>query len=191
VWGAVLFALLAIAGGLAYSSLGTKLSERVQTQGIVDTDRVEFARLTLATIPRYLPVGSGPATFRPVYAMIEPLDDLRPFYINHAHDDYLEVLLEYGVPGALLLLAGLAWLGWAALGAWFGDDTDDRAIRCAATIGIGAILAHSTFDYPVRTTTIAVVFAMLAALTMASAPAALPASARPKRVRYRQRIRIA
>jgi len=195
VWSAVAAALVLVGAGLAYSSLGTRLATRVQTQGIVDTDRIEFARLTASAIPHYLPLGSGPLTFRPVYTMIEPLDDMRPYYINHAHDDYLEILLEYGVPGGLLLLAALAWLGWASLRAWFDTQAGDRAIRCAATIGIAAVLIHSTFDYPVRTTTIAVLLAMLAALTLASRPGPAPApiavEERPKRVRIRQRIRIA
>lgn len=189
LWAAIALALAAIIAGLAYSSIGTRLTTRVQTQGIVDSDRLEFARLTLKATPRFLPFGSGPATFRPVYAMIEPLDDLRPYYINHTHDDYLEILLEFGVPGALLLLAGLGWLGWASLAAWFDRDAADRAIRCAASVGVAAILLHSTFDYPVRTTTIAILLALFAALTLAGTPG--PARARPKRVKRRARIRIA
>lgn len=188
IWGAILLAAALVVAGLTSSSLGNRLATRVQTQGIVDADRIEFARLTLIAIPRYLPFGSGPQTFRAIYTMIEPVDEMRPFYINHTHDDYLEILLEYGVPGGLLLLAGLAWLGCASLRAWLDVDAVDRAIRCAATIGIVAVLLHSTFDYPVRTTTIAVLLAMLAALTLASVPGPAVASVRAKRVRYRQRI---
>lgn len=189
LWGAIGLALVAVASGLAYSSVGSTLVTRVQTQGVVDSDRIEFARLTLRAIPRFLPFGSGPATFRPVYAMVEPLNDMRPYFINHVHNDYLEILLEYGVPGALLLLAGLAWLGWTGIAAWFDADAPDRPIRCAASVGILAILLHSTFDYPVRTTTIAILLALLAALMVASAPSA--EAPRPERAKRRTRIRIA
>lgn len=190
IWGAIAIAVAIIGVSLAYGSLGNKLVDRVKTHGIVDSDRVEFAKLTAAAIPTYLPVGSGPATFRPVYAMVEPLEQLRPYFINHAHDDYLEIVLEYGVPGALLLLAALTWLALAIGRAWFSGGAFDQPIRCAATIGIVAILLHSTFDYPVRTTTIAVILAMLAALTLASEPAPVVAD-NPKRGKRRQRIRIA
>jgi hypothetical protein len=188
IWSAIALAAVMVVAGLAYTSLGSRLATRVQTQGIVDTDRIEFARLTLSAIPHYLPFGSGPQTFRPIYTMVEPVDEMRPFYINHTHDDYLEVLLEYGVPGALLMTAALFWLGWTSLRAWADVEAVDRAIRCAATIGIGAVLLHSTFDYPVRTTTIAVLLAMLSALTLASVPGPEFAMSRPKRVRYRSRI---
>jgi hypothetical protein len=50
------------------------------------------------------------------------------------------------------------------------------------------VLLHSTFDYPLRTTTIAVLLAMLSALTLASVPGPEFAMSRPKRVRYRSRI---
>lgn len=189
LWGAICLALVAVVGGLAYSSVGSKLATRVQTEGVVDSDRIEFARLTASAVPRFLPFGSGPATFRPVYAMVEPVDDMRPYFINHAHDDYLEILLEYGVPGALLLLAALAWLGWAGIAAWFDADAPDRPIRCAASVAVAAILLHSTFDYPVRTTTIAILLAVFAALMVASAPSVETRS--PKRVKRRTRIRIA
>ena len=189
LWGAVLLALVAVAGGLAYSTIGSTLVTRVQTRGVVDLDRIKFAELTASAVPRFLPFGSGPATFRPVYTMIEPLDDMRPYFINHAHDDYLEILLEYGVPGALLLLAGVAWLARAGVAAWFGAESPDRPIRCAASIGILAILLHSTFDYPVRTTTIAILLALLAALMLASTPPAEAPS--PERLKRRTRIRIA
>ncbi|AOH83792.1 hypothetical protein AWL63_07230 [Sphingomonas panacis] len=189
LWGAICLALIAVVGALGLSSVGSKLVTRVQTEGVVDSDRIEFARLTASAVPRFLPFGSGPATFRPVYAMVEPIEDMRPYFINHAHDDYLEILLEYGVPGAVLLLAALAWLGWAGIAAWFDADAPDRPIRCAASVAVAAILLHSTFDYPVRTTTIAIVLALLAALMMASAPA--PEARSPKRVKRRTRIRIA
>ncbi|SDA36736.1 O-antigen ligase [Sphingomonas sp. NFR15] len=189
LWGAICLAMIAVVGGLAYSSIGDALVTRVQTQGVVDADRIAFARLTISAIPRFLPFGSGPATFPAIYAMVEPLADMRPYFINHAHDDYLEILLEYGVPGAVLLLAALAWLGWAGIAAWFAADAPDRPIRCAASVGVAAILLHSTFDYPVRTTTIAILLALLAALMMAAAPSA--EAPRPKRVKRRTRIRIA
>lgn len=189
LWGAICLALIAVVGALGLSSVGSKLVTRVQTEGVVDSDRIEFARLTASAVPRFLPFGSGPATFRPIYAMVEPIADMRPYFINHAHDDYLEILLEYGVPGAVLLLAALAWLGWAGIAAWFDADAPDRPIRCAASVAVAAILLHSTFDYPVRTTTIAILLALLAALMVKSAPAAeMPSQ---KRVKHRTRIRIA
>jgi len=66
--------------------------------------------LVLAQAQRYLPLGSGVGSFQTVYLAAEPLNDVSPIYFNHAHDDYLELLLETGchVVGSDLLPASPA-----------------------------------------------------------------------------------
>jgi O-antigen ligase len=87
-----------------------------------------------------------------------------PQITNHAHDDYLELWLEGGWPFFALAAAMIAALGWAAWGAWRSRDAEDSLWAKAASISLLLVLLHSLFDYPLRTTAIEAVFAVLAAV---------------------------
>ena len=79
---------------------------------IADTDalteyRTQIARVTLRAASDYLPVGSGFGTFQAVYAMHETPATMMSEYVNHAHNDWLELWLEGGFPAALLMAPSL------------------------------------------------------------------------------------
>lgn len=109
----------------------------------------------------YLPLGSGLATFPQVYRTYENPSEATATWMNHAHSDYAELLLELGIPGVVLVLMFLLWWVWRTIAIWAGDE--DVFAR-AATIASGAILAHSLVDYPLRTAAIGAVFAVCCAL---------------------------
>lgn len=104
----------------------------------------------LAMIADYFPWGSGLGGFDPVFRLHEPFALLKPTYFNHAHDDFLEVALDAGVPGLMLLVAGLLWWGWASVRAWRGSGTRPMLPRLGSAIVLLVILG-SIFDYPART----------------------------------------
>lgn len=79
-------------------------------------------------------------------------------YSTHAHNDYAEIALELGLPGALLLLLFLLWWGKAAVESWRSPEAQPY-VR-AAVVASGAILAHSMVDFPLRTAAIGSLFAM-------------------------------
>ena len=54
----------------------------------------------LAMISDYLPFGSGLGGFDPIFRISEPFALLKPIFFNHAHNDFLEILLDAGLPGA-------------------------------------------------------------------------------------------
>ncbi|MBA4804679.1 MAG: O-antigen ligase family protein [Brevundimonas sp.] len=112
----------------------------------------------------YLPFGSGIGSFDPVFRSVEPLATLDATYFNQAHNDYLETWLETGWLGAAVLAAFLVWFGRRAWLAWRAPTSTAHDLQRAASIAIGATLLHSAADYPLRTLTIAVVFAMCCAL---------------------------
>lgn len=132
---------------------------------------------TLHAAYDYAPFGSGGGSFQRVYPSYEDREAASPEYINHAHDDYAEVALEYGVPGLLLLGAAFTLWAKAARTAWSTDDPGARCAR-AASIATGAVLLHSFVDYPARTGAIEAVTAMAAAFMVS--PVALVATP-PKR----------
>lgn len=116
----------------------------------------------LAMIRDYLPWGTGIGSFDPVFRIHEPNSLLKPSYFNHAHNDFLEIILDAGFPGALLLIAALGWGMWASVAAWRGGD--ERRFLLAR-LGSGILLLiclASVFDYPARTPMIMAVLVIAA-----------------------------
>jgi len=112
----------------------------------------------------YLPVGSGVGSFDPVFRTIEPLDQLDSTFFNHAHNEYLEIWLETGWIGLVLVALLFVWWGRRSWDAWFRSREPDRSLRRAASVAILLMLAHSMVDYPLRTEALAVAFALAAAI---------------------------
>lgn len=150
-----------------------------------DSARQSIARLTLEAIQQYSYAGSGFGTFVPVYKTFERANDLLVFYINHAHNDWLELVLEGGVGAAALLLLFLGWFATRFWSIWlsrsYGGSADHRMLASAASLSILLLLLHSLLDYPLRTTTLLTFFAVACALLCASAPEAEGSASRRER----------
>lgn len=112
-----------------------------------DDVRVRTLPIVVNMISTYFPVGSGFGTFDPTFRIAETDEVLRPQYLNNAHNDLVQVVLEGGVLGAALLLIALVWWGKASLRAWRSGPS--LAQMGSAIIGL-TVLASIT-DYPART----------------------------------------
>lgn len=112
----------------------------------------------------YLPVGSGLGSFDPVYRSFEPLQRLDGTYFNQAHNDYLEILLETGWLGMAALAGFLVWFAKRTWAAWTAPAGGNGDLARAGGIAVLVILLHSGADYPLRTLTISVLFALCCAL---------------------------
>lgn len=133
---------------------------------------------TLDLAGTYAPTGSGLGTFEQVYRAAEDPRLVDRVYVNRAHNDYLQLALETGFPGLLLLAALFLWWVRRTIRLWRSNaDVHARA----ATIAAAVLLAHSAVDYPLRTAAVSVAFAMCLAL-MAGAQPAADARPRPRHV---------
>jgi O-antigen ligase len=112
----------------------------------------------------YLPLGSGIGSFDAVYRSVEPLEELDNTFFNQAHNEYLETWLEAGWLGIGVILAFLVWFTRRCWSAWKAPPSREGDLQRAASIGIGFLILHSVGDYPLRTVTLAVVFAMCCGL---------------------------
>ena len=112
----------------------------------------------------YLPLGSGIGSFDAVYRSVEPLEELDSTFFNQAHNEYLETWLEAGWLGIGVILAFLVWVFRRCWTAWKAPPSREGDLQRAASIGIGILLLHSAGDYPLRTVTLAVVFALCCGL---------------------------
>jgi O-antigen ligase len=91
--------------------------------------------------------------------VFEPFSNLGPSYFNHAHNDVLELLIEGGLGGGLLLVGGIAWWVRQTLRAWQGPDGSDSGALARAGSAITLIFGLASLtDYPLRTPICSVVF---------------------------------
>lgn len=146
-------AMLAAAGGLWLTLAGD-----TPPPGGAEQQRPFIIATTLQAARDHFPAGTGGGSFLNVYQHYEDPTKASPEYLNHAHNDYAEVLLEYGAPGALLLLVVIGWWAKQAYAAWRGDGPGFAEAR-AGVIMLGILLAHSAVDYPLRTGALALLAA--------------------------------
>ena len=128
-----------------------------QKANVEGSRQVVFAK-SFRAAGTYFPVGSGTATFQPVYRTMEPLSVINKTYRNHVHNDWLELLLETGLAGVLVAALFLVWWASRMRAIWRAEEPDRFAQ--AAVIATAMILLHSLVDYPLRTAAISSVFAV-------------------------------
>ena len=118
--------------------------------------RPEIWRDTLFAIDQVWPWGSGVGTFVPVFIAAERLEAVDPSYPNRAHNDFLELALEAGLPGVLVLIALgglLVWRLWARLRE--RCPREDQAQLWFAGSVLTVVALHSIVDYPLRSMALA------------------------------------
>lgn len=141
----------------------SRLLDRFDADPLADA-RLVFARNTITAAKSVTPVGAGLGSFPSFYMTFEKPADLQAgVYANHAHNDLLELWLETGLIGPMLLCLFLVWLFRKAVDAWTAQNPDllpvDRALAQASIFVILLLLGHSLVDYPLRSGAMAAVFA--------------------------------
>lgn len=163
--GRVNLAVVGLAAILGVAVLGVTtfalppLLERFD-QGASEEGRFKEWPTVFEAVQVYAPVGSGLGSFDAVHRSVEPLERLRPTYFNQAHNDYLEIWLEAGWLGLALIVVFLTWFATRTRNAWLAAREPGQGLGLAAAVAILAVLAASMVDYPLRTETIAVIFAL-------------------------------
>lgn len=117
--------------------------------------RANMFSTSLRAMIEFLPAGSGFGSFVPVYQLFEAPASVMPTYVNHAHNDWLELVIEGGLPAAALMIAFLRWFSLTAQRNWNVNSEFGRA----AVISASAVLFHSMADYPLRTPALLCLFA--------------------------------
>lgn len=112
-------------------------------------------------IPLYWPWGSGIGSAVEVYQLHEADNALIPTYSNHVHNDWMEVLLTAGAPGAVLLIVAIAAFVWAV---WdiARSRQNDVGLRWVGVAVISVLGIASIVDYPLRTPALASLFVLAA-----------------------------
>jgi O-antigen ligase len=108
-----------------------------------------------------LPFGTGMGSFVEAYRVVEPDFMLRPQYMNHAHNDLIELFLTGGLPAMLLLAVSLV----VVVRGYFRGSSEDRSGTSLMFRRLGAVLLllvflASCYDYPLRTPLMAAIFSL-------------------------------
>ncbi|EAQ28453.1 hypothetical protein NAP1_12678 [Erythrobacter sp. NAP1] len=122
----------------------------------------------------HFPVGSGIGTFVEVFEAGETSSTLGPSYINHAHNDFLEIALTGGLPAALLAVVGVSWLSLRGLRAFSHSSGADRTLRHLGMVTVGLVALACLYDYPLRTPSLATVSILALVWIAGRAPESSP-----------------
>ena len=122
----------------------------------------------LQAIALYLPWGAGMGSASPILVALERLEVLDVSRPNRVHNDYLELLIEGGLPALLLLASILTLLGLAAVQRLRRGNTASRREVLAATAILAIVGLHSLVDYPLRSMALAHLAALAAGMILAN-----------------------
>lgn len=161
VLGGAAAATLAVAGAgvLALASRASGLAAVVTTSA---QDEMRFKALPtlFGILEKVWLLGTGAGSFDKVYKMFEPVSALSRYYLNHAHNDVLEVLIDHGVAGLVAMLLVAAWTIRSAAQLWQIRELTslDRAALVFPLVALGV---STLVDYPLRVPTAVTLFVLL------------------------------
>src|SRR5437879_2517694 len=172
---------LAIVVGLLIWIGGAELSKRIATVGPLHSDissdvRTNINRDGLKMFLKKPVRGWGLGTFPIVYPQFRTF--YTNFFVNEAHNDYLQLLVEMGLLGFGTMLWFLVTLYTRAIkkiGNWAGEMSG--AVTLACVLGLSGILVHSAADFNLQIPANAALFYVLCTIA-ASEPFAQPARKR-------------
>lgn len=166
---AVLFALIipvlfSISAGRAGSI------DRMLTVGLEHDMRGRGLPIVLNMVRDHLPWGTGIGGFDPLFRMYEPFALLKLTYFNHAHNDWLEIALDAGMPGVALEILAVLWWSMMSVRAWRAGSEEEHIRAKLGSALILLVFIASLFDYPARTPIIMALL-MLSAVWLAKGTA--------------------
>lgn len=150
-------ALLAAGGAaiilviVAFLLLGrTPAAQDLTAIGAFEDVRWSFWPILQAMMSEHWMFGTGFGSFDVVYRIYEPTDLLFPLYVNHAHNDWAQLVIEGGLPAIACLLGLTGWL-LAAILRIARRHSGSGAIVVFWIAVLAIIMAASAVDYPLRT----------------------------------------
>ena len=141
-------AVALVTAALAAAALSSdRVAESFERFSQVEDDRLEMWDDGAFVAGRYWPLGAGMGTFDEVFQIDESLEYVSPAKAGRAHNDYVELAIESGAVGLLLLLA---WFAWLAIAVWRRRRDEDRWLAVAAHASLVCVALQSVLDYPLR-----------------------------------------
>lgn len=165
----ILPAILGLIGLAAVIWLGGGLTRNLARFASLSDARYDYWTDLYWSLGHYSLAGTGIGTFIPVHKSAESLDTVTAAVLNHAHNDYIELLLEGGIAALILMGLFFALLAVAVVRKFKARESREATLMAAAAASaIVSILIYSLVDYPLRMPAIAALFALLLTFVLPS-----------------------
>lgn len=153
-----LLAALAFYNSAAFNRLAT-LKASDELRGQILPQIIQMAR-------DHWVFGTGFGSFEYAYGPYEASRWLRPEYVNNAHNDALQWVIEGGLPAVLISLVFILWLFRTALAHWRVRETQGPRTRMVvmALAVLLLLLLASVLDYPLRVPSLMLYAVLMVAL---------------------------
>ena len=157
--GALVIAAMLVAALIGLSPLLRGFSP--EQLGISGEGRLALSAATLRAAIEFLPFGSGLSTFADVFPRFQ--SDVFGGFIDHAHNDYLQLFLEVGLAAPIIVaLALAAYVMQMSSLLSRANRRSFTVLQIAAGVGLLPMILHSMFDFALHMPSNAMWFATLA-----------------------------
>jgi O-antigen ligase len=161
----VVVALIVVAGFILLPTdpLIARFSDFARTEDISADTRAQIWRDTMGMIKSYLWFGCGWGAYESSFLQFKTVAPMHT--VDYAHNDYLQVLVEFGIAGFLAGLVFILRLLWKTIrAATYAYSVDERYLAIACVGSITAILLHSLVDFNMYVPANSMLFAWVAGL---------------------------
>lgn len=142
-----------------------KVAERLQSSSTEKESRDEVSRDTFNMWLENPILGTGASSYKYTYPSYKSNDVTSNQLYDHAHNDYLQFLAEFGIIGFILLaLSVLQSFYWAVQAMRLRRRPINQGLGFASAMGIIAITIHSTVDFNLQIPANAFMFIFILAL---------------------------
>ena len=145
-------------GTLIFGSVTVLMARTQAFQRLSSSNQVEDLRFQMwGPIAKqawdHFPLGSGVGSFASVYQYGEKDTLLMAYYVNQAHNDWLDLFLTSGVLGTLFCLVAIIAFAWrnAKVWSWVKSGMKELAFYRLGAVIVAVLLLASVGDYPLRT----------------------------------------
>ncbi len=157
-----IFIIITIATILLFFFNLTPVINRFLTENPFVDGRWAIFSNTWEGIKTFFPLGSGPGTFPDIYRIFQPIEQTG--FINHTHNDYLELLFETGLLGFIFINVFF----YLFIKRWKKVKKirirQIHFLRIATGISIFVMLLHSILEFNMHDATNILFFAVLAGI---------------------------
>ena len=146
---------------LSFLNLTPVINRFISNNPFLDGRWAIFAN-TWEGIKTFFPLGTGPGTFPEIYRIFQPI--AQSGFVNHAHNDYLELIFETGLLGVFFI----SYFMYRIISAWQQVKKvkvrEFHYIQIATGLGILVMLLHSILEFNMHDATNVLFFAVLVSI---------------------------